>query len=443
MIENVRTLFQAATITLVAWVVMPAAAEAGAASADTEPPLRLADLLREAEENNPEIAAARSLESAAEAVPSQMEALPDPLASVAYTNESLTAITLGESPDSFLTLSWTQEVPYPGKRRSAGEAARREVAMSQRRLDLVRLDVASRVKEAYAELYRIDRSLQILRDSRELLTSFKEGARARYESGEGLLENVLKAQTELAKLDVELEKLSQERTSGGAALNTLLGRERDEPLGPALVLPETVKQIDVHALEREVLERSPEIAEMEAAVRRDEARLDLARRQLKPDLMWGASYMNRGDLDPMVMGMFGLRLPLYRQSKQAQGVVQAERQLEAARHVVGSARLKALAEARDLMARASRAEALARLYAEGVVPQARSALESAAASYGVGRIDFLTLLNDFSALLSYQVDYETQSSERVAALAALERLTARPLVSPEGPDTPAQEAPHD
>lgn len=414
-----------------------------AAAAGGTPAADLGALLVQAEANNPEIAAAQNLKSAAETVPSQVQTLPDPVASVSYANESFNDFTLGESPDSLLTFTWTQEVPYPGKLRLAGDAARREVEMSQWRLGFIRLAVTSRVKEAYAGLYRIDRTISILTDSRKLLTSFLDTARVRYETGEGLLQNVLKAQTEIAKLDVELEKLAQERVSTQAILNTLVGRDRDEPLGPALTLPEAVTAIQPSALEEEALNHSPEILEMEAAARRDEARLQLAQRQLKPDLMWGAAYTNRGDLDPMVMGMFGVRLPLYRERKQAQGIVQATYQLEAARQNVLAVRLKVSAEVRDLAAQVNRAEALARLYVEGVIPQARSSLESAAASYGVGRVDFLTLLNDFTTLLNYEIDYEVQRAERVAALASLERLTARSLVAPDGSRFSTEEVPHE
>jgi outer membrane protein TolC len=423
----------------ITWLVLSLAASA----AEGLPPADLGALLREAEANNPEIAAARSRVSAAETVPSQMEAPPDPLAGVSYTNAGLIEPTLGDDPDAMLTLSWSQEVPYPGKLRLAGEAARREIDMSGRRFDQIRLDVLARLKQSYADLYRIDRTSSILQESRELLTSFMESARARYETGDGLLQNVLKAQTEIAKLDVELEKLTQERLSVVAALNALAGRTRNEAMGPVVALPESVAAIDSATVEEQILSHSPEILEAEAAARRDEARLDLARRQLKPDMMWEAAYTNRGALDPMVMGLFGLRLPVYRQRKQAQGIIQAAHQLDASRLDVDSVRLKVMAQARDLLARVSRAEALARLYTEAVIPQARTSLESAAAAYSVGRVDFLTLMSDFAMLLGYEVDYEMQRSERVSVLAALERLTGSSLIEPAAGGSPAREESHE
>ena len=391
------------------------------------PPTDLTALLDEAQRNNPEIAAALSRQAAAEALPSQREAPPDPIASVAYTNDTVTGLTLGSSEVSTLAFGWTQEVPYPGKLRLAGDAARREAEVSRRRVEIIRLDLTSRIKQGYANLYRLDRTMSILADSRQLLLSLQDSTRARYEGGAGILHDVLKAQTEVTRLDVELAKLAQERSSQQAELNVLAGRTPDRLLGPAVTLPSGAS-IDPVSLEQEALSNSPEILELESAVTRDDAELQLARRQLKPDFMWGAAYQNRGGLDPMVMGMFGLRLPVYRDRKQAQGIVQAEHGIDASKQDVAAARLRIASTVRDLSARVARAESLEQLYTEAVIPQAQSAFESSSSAYSVGRVDFLALLNDFTTLLGYEVDLETQRAEKVSALAGLERLTARQLL---------------
>jgi len=415
---------------LLAVLLGPSAAPAASGDQTDIPPLDLAALLREAEANNPELAAAASRRSAAETISSQVEAPPDPVVSVSYTNDTVTGLTLGDSEFATLTFNWTQEIPYPGKLGRAADAARRNAEVSQRRLELTRAGITSRIKQAYADLYRIDRSVAILKENRLLLASYGETARARYETGEGLLADVLKAQTEVIKLDADLENLAADRVTAGVALNILAGRSAGASLGPARILPEVPDSVDAEELEREAVARAPEVLEMDAAVLRDEARLDLARLQVKPDLMWGAAYMNRGGLDPMVMGMFGVRLPLHEERKQAQGIVQAERELQAGRQDAAAARLKAAAEARDLASRAASAARLQRLYAEGIIPQAQVALESAAASYSVGRADFLTLLNGLTSLSGYELELETLRARRVSSLAALERLTGRELVHP-------------
>ena len=391
-------------------------------------PVDLASLLAEALENNPEIAAAASRVRAAETSPSQVEVLPDPVAGVSYTNVGISNLNLGDEDDAMLTLSWAQEVPYPGKLRLAGDAARSEISMARLRLDMARLDVATRVKQAYTELYHSDHHTLVVKEHRQLLISFLETARVRYETGEGTLQNVLKAQTEIARMDADLEGFAEERYVARAQLNTLAGRLWDVPMGPALALPDTTSSPDPVRLEEEALERSPAILEAVAAVTREEARLELSRRQLRPDFLWGAAYGYRGDIDPEITGSFGIRLPLYQERKQAQGIVQASHRLEAARHDLASKKLAVAAEVRTLCGRVARAESLERLYSEVVIPQARSSLDSAAFAYGAGRIEFLAVISDFTTLLNYERDHITQQHDRVIALAALERLTGLELV---------------
>ena len=83
----------------------PAAAERGTAD--------LAALLAEAESSHPALRSASERLSASEQLPSQAEARPDPLATVAYTNDGISDFTLGSSPDATLAFAWIQEVPYP------------------------------------------------------------------------------------------------------------------------------------------------------------------------------------------------------------------------------------------------------------------------------------------------------------------------------------------
>jgi cobalt-zinc-cadmium efflux system outer membrane protein len=400
-------------------------------AADDAPPTDLATLLEQAETYNPEILASQSRVGAMTHLPSQVEALPDPLVSVSYTNESLNSITLGTDPMSNLTFSWLQDLPYPGKRRLAGELARSEVDVAARTVEVIKLQVRSEVKDAYAELYRIDRTTAILHESRKLLESLRDAVRARQESGEGILENTLKAETELTQIDVELAGLAQERRSTEAALGALIGASKIARLGPALAAPEC-RIPDADQAEAAAAERSPQLAVLRAAEKRDENRVNLAKRNLKPDFMWGAGYSYRGSLDPMVRGVFGIRLPLYRNRKQQEAVTQSEFDLQAAGKDLESRNTTLLAEVRELLSHADRATEQMRLIGEGTVPLARSTFDSAAAAYSAGRAEFVTLIEDFRSMLSYEKDFEVKHAEKIKALAALEALTGGEYVVPPG-----------
>jgi outer membrane protein TolC len=400
-------------------------------AANDPEPFDLASALALANASNPAILAYEERVEALKHVPSQVEAYPDPQTSVSLTNESLTAFTLGDLQMSNLTLSWQQEVPYSRKRGLAGDVARSEIDVASQGCELARLKVRAAVKAAYAELYRIDRTSSIVDESRKLLQSFRDAARARQENGQGILENVIKADTEITQIDVELAGLAQQRRSVVAELNALFGRAEDAPLGPAVTAP-VIRTPDKATIEKEALDRSPELAMARAETKRDENRVDLAKRNLKPDFMWGVGYAYRGSLDPMVMGMFGIRLPVYKNRKQQEAVAQSEHELNATRRELDNRNVSLLAEVRDLLAQADRATEQMRLIQDGTLPLARSALDSAAASYSAGRAEFVTVIEDFRSLLAYQKDFEMQHAEQLKALAALEPFAGTEFVVPGG-----------
>jgi outer membrane protein TolC len=417
-------------IAAVVITLLPAAAVA------QEPAAGLADYLRAARAASPALRAAEARLRAARTVPDQAGALPDPEASIGYTNEGTSGLTLGEREDARLSLGWRQEVPYPGKRRTAGESASFEAEAVEHDLDRLRLEVDAEVKTAFADLYRLDRTAAVLHETRTLLTSFAQSASRRYEAGEGIQENILKAQTEIVRLDTEIERVAQERLAAALRLEAAIGRPAGGPIGPAVALPPAELPHDLEAIAGAAAEEAPEVAALAAVARSAEAEVRLARLGLKPDFVWSAAYDHRGGLDPMIGAMFGVRLPLYRRHKQVQALQQAEWELEAARHDLADRRIRLRSDALELAARARRAERLIALIGQGVIPQARGALESARASYGVGRLPLLDVLSDLKVLLDARIALAAQEADRFQSLAALEPLLGRPLIS--GPEAPGE-----
>jgi outer membrane protein TolC len=142
----------------------------------------------------------------------------------------------------------------------------------------------------------------------------------------------------------------------------------------------------------------------------------------------------------MITGAVGFRLPLYRRKKQAEAVAQTEYELQVAQRDVSGVEVRTLAEVRDLVARAESARLQMRLYSEGLLPQARSALDAAAGSYAVGKTEFVTLIDDFLALLEFEHEYEDQRAVEAEALAALEPVTGISLLEPAGASAPGEES---
>lgn len=401
------------------------------AAAGDPPPLDLAALLSEAEASAPALRAAGSRVLAAETLPAQAGTLSDPMLSFSLQNESLETFTLGDSQMSNATFTWTQEIPFPGKRALRAEAARAESGVATAEAERVRREILAAIKTLYVELHRIHRVCGLVEENRRLVVALRDASRARLETGEAPLEGTLGAGAEIARIDAELEDLDGQRAEAEARLTRLLGRSAADHFGPAVAAP-AVAPFDPDELLRAASRDSTRVAVLRAAERREEARVESLRRDLKPDFSWSAGYAYRGSLDPMVMGMFGVTLPLFRERKQVQALAGAERSLEAVRHEAKDSALEAESSVREALARAESADSQAAVLEDAVLPQARAALDAATAAYTTGRVDFATILAYAREILADARRLEDLHARRLSALALLEPAVGRDLVLPTG-----------
>ena len=415
-------------LSIVALIVAPAvAAETGATSSATTPAVDLAALLDEAEMANPALRAAAERRSGAQHGPAQAESLPDPMVSLSFQNESLDSWTLGETQMSNITMAWSQEMPGSGKRRLAGDVARGELTVVAAAAADLRVELRSRVKAAYIELLFVDRTLAILHDNRGVLEALREVVRARYESGGGMIENVLRAGAEIARLDLTIAEVAGARLRTEAALAALLGRTGQAPFGPAREFP-TVAPWDAQELEASAVQRSTRVARARADVALEVSRLEAARRETKPDWRWSAGYAERGSLDSMVMGGVGFRLPLFARNKQDQAVARSRHEVEAARLEAEDVEVRVLAELRGRVAEARTAEIQRRTLEQAVLPQADAAYEAALVAYQNGQADFGTAYDNFARRLEDARVLEQVRAAYLGALARLEPLAGREIV---------------
>lgn len=413
---------------VLAFAVLAVLAPFAHAEADPPPPADLAAMLAEVDAANPEVLAQEARARAALEVPGQLEALPDPKLSVSYTNDTLDAFTLGTSEFSNLTIGWEQEVPYKAVRNGAADVARAEAEVARRSADTLRARLRARVVSLYADLYRIDRTSELLRAGRDALTTELEAARARYESGEGIQEGLLQAQVAISRLDLELEGQRRERRGVEIDLNQALGHRNDLPIGPAVALPKGGLPEDPDLLVGAAVAAAPEVRETQGRTLQAEAAVANARVQTKPEFSWLAAYQYRGGLDPMVMGGFGVRLPVWKDRKQARGIARSEADLTAARREGELAELRAQASARSYSNDVASAERSLRLYREAVLPADIATLEAARAAFSAGKAEMGLVLSDFRRLLGDRVDAVGLETRRVQALAALEAVTGATLL---------------
>lgn len=386
--------------------------------------LRLEPLVQEALERSPEILAARARAQAAHHKAPQARSLPDPMFMTGYQNEGWKRYTYGEMPDAQWMFSASQMIPFPGKLELKGQMAEKEAEALEANVEVTRLQVVSKVKELYFELFLAHKTLEILARTRSLFQRVEEAALARYSSGKGEQQEVLMAQTERYML-LEREEMQRQRVrSLEAMLNAALGRPTDAPLGRPQEPQVTPMSLSADELVRTAEERSPQIKAREKMIQAAESKLSMARKEFFPDLTLAGNYFSRGggELQDMWSLTATVNVPIFFKTKQEEGVKEAGASLAEARHELASTRLMLASGIRDNLSMVKAAENLMALYRGAIIPKNYQDFELALSGYITGRIEAITVVSRLKAFLDTELLYWSQMVQREKALARLEAL---------------------
>lgn len=391
--------------------------------------LELSDLIEEARRNNPEILAAQKRYEASRQQPRQAGSLPDPTLSLGYASNGnpLPGTGIGTQPTSNIGFSFTQEFPYPGKRRLRGEISSKGADAEFEQYRMVERDVIVRLSQAYYRLQHTYPELEVVGRNHALLETLLRIIEARYAAGLGAQQEAFKTQTELTILETKRMQIVRERRAREAEINSLLNRPSGTPL-PEPVEPHvheiamTLEQIKAHGADS-----SPELRRDQKMVERSELSLNLARKEIYPDYALTGGYYYMGSMPPMYQFRADVRLPIYSGRKQRAEVTEQAQRVAEARHEYTAASQSLSYRIEDAYLTAQTAFQLLNLYLNTVIPQAHLALQSSLTAYQNGTADFLSVFTNHIAVVDYEMNYHEQMLNFHLALSELEELTGLKL----------------
>lgn len=402
-----------------------------AASANSQtvaPRVTLAELLKEAQARNPDIAAAQEQHDAARERPVQARSLPDPMITAGYTSTGtpLPGAGLGVEPVANIGVMVSQDLPYPGKRALAAAIAARAADADEQQIAASRLSVTARVKIAYYELAAAYAIGDLLLRNRDLLDTVLTATEHRYAAGLAAQQDVISAQTQLSVLQLRLERAGQERRTHEGELNALLGRTPAQPIGRPDDLVLTPFDLSLDALVAIAMEHAPALRRDTILLDRSRLDVDSARQAYKPDFTVSGGYASMGSMPPMFEVRLGVAVPLQR-ARRAAAVAERLDSVHAAQSTYERTRLDIQSRLATEVERESTAARLAQLYRDTVLPQARLAFASSLASYEAGKGDFLSVLTRLENVLEYETSYVDALAACHDAVSRLEELTGAPL----------------
>jgi outer membrane protein TolC len=386
---------------------------------------------------NPRLAARRAAARAAEERAPQVRALPDPMAGL--TLFLLTPETRVGPQEAGVALS--QKFPWFGKLRLKEQASLYAAAAARFRVEAIRLDLITEARRLYFELAFLDQQERIVGEDRATLEHYEQLARARYASGVGIGQAVIKIQAEITRADTRLLEIATRRAAVGAVVNALRDRPEHTPVHvePLATPPEV--SLDVESLRTQALIGRPEIAEADAGIMRAERLIELAKKGYRPDVTVGLNYTLVGNREDAagranppqgngddILGITGaVNLPIWRE-KLAAGVEEAVQSRlsadEGRRSVIASIE----GSLGDLASRIPLTWDQLYLYDDVLTAQAEQSLLSAEAAYAAGNLNSLDLLDAERVLLNVRISAERLRADYGIALARLEGTVAGPLV---------------
>jgi outer membrane protein, heavy metal efflux system len=370
-------------------------------------------LINEALKANAEVKQMASLAGAAKETIRPAGALEDPTVSFAMTNIPTDTWALNQDPMTQKMLEVSQKFPFPGKRRLRSEVAA-EQAKSE---DLAYRDkvneIRAKVVMDYWNLALTYAGLDIVQKNKQFWDQVVQVTETRYKVGQGMQADVLQAQVELGTYLDRLFQWKQKQESVQADLNALRSQPPQTPVGrpqPLKPRPFALKLDDLLAQ----AEARPQLQALKALVAKQQKAVDLAKKEYFPDATVSLGYAFRETLGPpvnlkqadMFSGGVMFNIPIWQGSKIKPKIREEQARQTAARESVQSTWNQVGAAIKDRQAKLMRLSQQITLYDQGIVPQARQAVEASLASYQVGSLGFDRLYQN--QIAAYNAELTTQ-----------------------------------
>src|SRR5208282_3294208 len=257
---------------------------------------RLRALVDEALSRSPVVLAARNHWQAQTKVPIQAATLPDPEVSLQhFTVGSPQPFAGYESSDFYYTgFGVSQDIPGPGKLRLQKSEAEKDADYAKHRYEAAKRAVEEKAKEIYFELFYHAKTLAILDRNQQELGQIQQIIETRYRLGQGLQQDLIKAQLQTTEILKEHAMHHQEEDQAQLELKQILGRDPDSPNIEIGAVEATHLELDTAELARLSDAGSPDLAADRAMESRSAEALKLAHQGYWPDFTVGYSYQKTG-----------------------------------------------------------------------------------------------------------------------------------------------------
>ena len=394
-----------------------------------QPERALVELVAEALQNNPEIANWQAIVDAAGERVSQAGTLPDPTFSFSLMNLPTNSFNFRQEPMTAVWINAGQVLPLTGRIGQRTDIVKSNLESTINKKKHHELMIVEEIVKTWfdwtylhAADRTIDKNISVLEDLIVVITR-------KYETGKGLQQDILRAETERTRLIEKRTGLRQEIITTGRRLAILAGRDPGDIPSPPTELQESFPTIKPDALTERMFINNPEWNSLKAESRASQKNVALARSLWVPDVKLGVGYgirhdsnngIKRADLFSLTAG---ITIPIHGKKKQGSAIQEAKALNRAAISRQLSLELELRFRLDKLIDEDRRLDEQIILYEQGIEPQTEATLVAATASYMVGKADFEALLTSETAIFTVQLERLARIRDRQKVRASIAVLT--------------------
>ncbi len=379
-------------------------------------------------QNNPGLREMQNRIVSAEMIVSEAGVWQDPTIGFGMMNLPFNSFDFNQEPMTGAWINVSQVVPLTDKFKVLSEIAdvnleKKEIQLRKREILLIEKLIQTWYQWAF-----LNKTLMTHEKNASLIENFIEVARSKYETGKGMQQDILRAETKYSKLEDKIVNVRQSIQTTGRKFAILIGNEPIDTLQAPENLPTRFNDVDEEAVFVSLFDNNPEWLESELDINAASNKVELSRRSLIPDLKLGAGYgfrqnadngMERPDFFTLSAGM---KLPLHKEKKQNARVRQMTAELRAAEFKQKALELDLKFRLQSLIDQDNRLANQILLHDEGILPQSEATLTSSVSSFSTGRVNFESILIAEANLFSARLDRLARIRDRLLVRASIAAL---------------------
>lgn len=332
-------------------------------------------------------------------------------------------LNFADAAEAYLGVSYTLE--FPGKRSLRGHVAEQEAHETNTDTDLLRIELAFFVTEAFYRVLLSDEQVVYAKRDLELSNDFLDKAQLKLAAGEVARVEVLRARVETLSAANRVRALLNEQRAARDRLNYLMARKKGTPLELAGQLQIPFVEPDLANLKEEALITRPELQRLAYSVEKERFRIRRAKRDLLPDFDLNVS-RHFLEAEPTTWSVtVSAPLSFFFDGRQQGEIAESEARIASLQSDERHLRNTILLEVEEAYRSCQTAKDQILLLQEEILPQAEEVYEMFSFSYQEGEIGGIELIEARRTLNETRKALAEALFNYAVTLAVLERSVGR------------------